>query len=228
MATTQSSQPVQGDNLQTPKTPSTPYRDDFNLTPNTNTTTSFADSGFFSSPTGDPCHGTGYKDWVLFPSDEGEEDGSFGDGSGFLDTRGFFRDADECVMIDYESDVHHEEEYSQNPTTTASSSLTLDSHAPYSPHTELVKALENHHISSSPPPKSPKLPRSKDSEDEESETSMLQIWQQRSERHELLSYKFEQPPYTSREHLLPVFRQSSRVRKNGAVRPSQRKSVLRN
>lgn len=199
---------------QIPKTPSLIPHDDFNPTPNTQTTHSFADSGFFSAADGTYGAATDYKDWILFPDVE--------DGVGeneFLDTSGFFKDADE--IMNYPDVENHEAPASMQASPSSSLELPplYKSFNPTYDHElrTLTQSLESHCISSPPqPPHQP--PQAMDFttiRGIEQDTSMLEIWQKLQDRSERIAYQFEQPPYAQREHLLPVFRQSPRVRRRG-------------
>lgn len=216
--------PMKSNENQIPKTPSLIPHDDFNLTPNTQTTHSFADSGFFSAADGTYGAATGYKDWILFPD---VEDG-FAENE-FLDTSKFFQDADETM--NYPDMENHEAPASMHPSPSSLELPPLDK--AFNPIYErelrtLTQSLESHYISSPPqppyqPPQGTDFTTTRRIGDEN--TSMLEIWQRSQERSERIAYEFEQPPYAQREHLLPVFRQSSRVRRrsgNGSARRNRR------
>jgi hypothetical protein len=206
---------------QIPKTPSITPHDDFNLTPNTQTTHSFADSGFFSSPDGTYRPTTNYKDWILFP--DVEEDGDFAE-NGFLDTSGFFKDADEVVNYSDTEYDNYEDSAATEPSPDSSLELPpLNKSLNPAYENELrtlTRSLEHNSISSLPTPPSPSnfsestyFSIASNGNEEKEDISMLEIWQKSQERSERIAYQFEQPPYAQREHLLPAFRQASRVRR---------------
>ncbi|CZR57680.1 uncharacterized protein PAC_07569 [Phialocephala subalpina] len=192
---------------QTPKTPSTLYKDTFDVTPGTQTTNSFHDSGFFSSPNGESySHKAGYHDWVLFPEDHD---------ASFLDTSGFFANADQAV---YDSaDAYN---YPQNahlsPTSSHESVPTLsayDAALDEDLYNTVRLALRSCNISSpptSPSPRPHKSPRMRDIDVET--TTPLDMWQSATERHEDIACRFEQGTIPARGG----FRQQSRVERRSS------------
>lgn len=194
-----------------PKTPSTLYQDNFDYTPGTQTTDSFHDSGFFSSPNGESySHKVGYQDFVLFPE---ESDAAY------LDTSEFFADADRAVYD------HSAEAYPQNATVSPTPSYdsapalsAYDAALDEELYNNVRLALRSCHISS--PPTSPrpyKSPRMRDIDVET--TTPLEMWKTSVERHEDIAYIFEQLPYPAREGFRQQSRRSSRgVRKHRSRR----------
>ncbi|KAE8446774.1 hypothetical protein EG329_011679 [Mollisiaceae sp. DMI_Dod_QoI] len=192
--------------LKPPKTPSTLYKDDFELTPGTNITGHSFDSGFFSSASGDSYrHVDGYKDWVLFPEDPDTR---------VYDTSRFFADADASTQADYDEFAAEDtaNNYPQATFLSPTSSHSQTTSSPHDPIHDTAKAAINetlfhtvrlalHNCRINPPPslhvhKSPNL-----ADLDQEFTSPLEIWEGSVERHESIAYKFEHPPYPAREHL---------------------------
>ncbi|KAF8853545.1 hypothetical protein BDZ45DRAFT_75820 [Acephala macrosclerotiorum] len=184
-----------------PKTPSTLYKDNFDLTPDTHTTDTFHDSGFFSSPNGESnSHKAGHQDWVLFP----EESDAL-----YLDTSRFFADADQVVYDDSADAYPQTAAISPTPSYHSAPALSAyDAALDEDLYNTVRIALRSCHLSSSPtsPSSRPhKSPRMRDIDVEV--TTPFEMWESSMERHEDIACRLEQGTIPTRGG----FRQQSRV-----------------